>query len=260
MHLGMPTLIETETIEDCAALCAELGLQFIELNMNLPQYQLDKIDVSILRRIAEHYGIYYTIHLDENLNVSDFNTYVAESYRRTVLETIELAKKLWIPVLNMHLSQGVYFTLPEKRIYLFDKYKEQYLQSIENFRDMCEAAIGSSGIKMCVENSDGYRDFQIEAIALLLKSSVFALTFDIGHNYCVGGIDEPVIMRHKDRLCHMHFHDARGSKQNHLALGTGEIDLMRYIAIAKAQNCRIVLETKTIAGLKESVRWIRENI
>ena len=33
---GMPTLIETETLEECAALCRELELDFIELNMNLP--------------------------------------------------------------------------------------------------------------------------------------------------------------------------------------------------------------------------------
>jgi len=37
MQYGMPTLIETNSIEECAALCKELHLDFIELNMNLPQ-------------------------------------------------------------------------------------------------------------------------------------------------------------------------------------------------------------------------------
>lgn len=36
VQLGMPALIEIKSIEACAALCRELGLQFIELNMNLP--------------------------------------------------------------------------------------------------------------------------------------------------------------------------------------------------------------------------------
>ncbi len=71
MHnYGMPTLIETNTLEECTKLCAELNLDFIELNMNLPQYQLDKIDTDYFRSIANKYGIYYTIHLDENLNMS----------------------------------------------------------------------------------------------------------------------------------------------------------------------------------------------
>ena len=64
-NYGMPTLIETSTLEECAKLCAELGLNFIELNMNMPQYQLDKIDVDYFKSIADRYGIYYTIHLDE---------------------------------------------------------------------------------------------------------------------------------------------------------------------------------------------------
>ena len=37
LTLGMPSLIETKSIEECAALCSALGLQFIELNLNFPQ-------------------------------------------------------------------------------------------------------------------------------------------------------------------------------------------------------------------------------
>ena len=42
------------------------------------------------RAIAEKTGLFYTIHLDENLNVSDFNPHVAQAYRRTVEETVAL--------------------------------------------------------------------------------------------------------------------------------------------------------------------------
>ena len=44
VDLGMPTLTELPELEDCAALCRELGLQFLELNMDLPQYQVSAID------------------------------------------------------------------------------------------------------------------------------------------------------------------------------------------------------------------------
>jgi sugar phosphate isomerase/epimerase len=82
---------------------------------------------------------------------------------------------------------------------------------------------------------------------------VFALTFDLGHDHAIGGEDEPFIRKHQDRLIHMHVHDAIG-KKNHLAVGTGEIDLKDKLALAKIFGCRCVLETKTIAGLTESVR------
>lgn len=252
---GMPTLIETSTLSECANLCAELGLDFIELNMNLPQYQLDKIDVNYFKSIADKYGIYYTIHLDENLNICDFNSYVAEAYKKTVTNTIEIAKKLNVKVLNMHMSKGVYFTLPDRKIHLFSEYKKQYLDSIIDFKNMCEIAIGDTDIKICIENCDGYEDFQMEAIEILLESEVFALTFDVGHNHGIGGIDEEFIIKHKNCLKHIHLHDALGRK-NHLALGTGEIDINKYINLATEQKCSVVLETKTIDGLRQSIKLI----
>lgn len=256
LTLGMPTLIETGTLYECAALCGELRLDFVELNMNLPQYQIQTIDAASLKSIAEKYGIFYTIHLDENLNISDFNPYIADGYKRTVLETVALAKELGVPVLNMHLSRGVYFTLPDRRVYLFSEYKERYLKSVAAFRRECEDAVGASGILICVENSDGFTDFQKEALGLLLDSPTFALTFDIGHDHGIGGQDEPFILENKERLRHMHIHDALGGK-NHLPLGTGEIDLGRYLALAAERDCRVVLETKTVAGLRRSVDWLR---
>lgn len=254
--LGMPTLIELPEPEDCAALCAELELQFVELNMNLPGYQTDRLDIERLKNLSDKYGIYFTIHLDENLNVSDFNTKVADAYTNTVRETICIARKLQIPILNMHLSQGVYFTLPDRKVYLFEEYSDHYLESIRLFRDKCESMIGSAPIKICVENSNGYTSFQRQALSLLLESPVFALTFDIGHNHCIGGMDEPVILQRGDKLRHFHFHDALLNK-DHLPLGTGEIELQKYLRLANQTDSRIVLETKTVSGLRESVRFMK---
>lgn len=258
LSFGMPTLIETRTIEECAVLCRELGLKFIELNMNLPQYQLYNINADFLNKIAEKYGISYTIHIDENLNISDFNPYVADAYLQTVLETIELAKNIHAQKLNMHLSKGVYFTLPDKKVFLFDEYREQYIKSITDFRDKCERSIGESGIKICVENTSGYADFQLEAIDVLLQSPVFGLTFDIGHDHCIGNADEPIIFERSNRLYHIHLHDAK-EKRNHLALGTGDIDLQKYLELAKSRDYSVVLETKTIKALRESVIWLERN-
>jgi hypothetical protein len=35
MHFGIPTLIDLKSLDDCAALCKELGIQFVQFNMNL---------------------------------------------------------------------------------------------------------------------------------------------------------------------------------------------------------------------------------
>lgn len=159
-------------------------------------------------------------------------------------------------MLNMHLSKGVFFTLPDRKVYLFEQYREEYLKSIQVFRDTCARAIGSAPIRISIENCDGFSPFQKEALALLLESPVFSLTFDIGHNHAIGGSDEPFILEHADRLVHMHIHDAAG-KKNHLALGSGEMDLSRYLDLAERCHARAVLETKTVSGLKQSVHWLQ---
>lgn len=256
IELGMPALTELPEIGDCAKLCRELGLQFVELNMNLPQYQLESMRSDIFREIAEQSGIFYTLHLDENLNVSDFNPRVAAAWMDTVMESIDFAKKLCIPVLNMHLSRGVYFTMPDKKVFLFDVCRKDYLTSMTAFRTRCEEAVDGADVKICIENSDGYTDFQIQALDILLESPVFGLTYDIGHDHAIGGQDAPVVLQREERLTHFHFHDAQG-KRDHLPLGTGEIDLTEKLRLAEARNARIVLETKTIKGLRQSAEWMR---
>ena len=256
MDFGMPTLLETPINESAAAMCTSLGLRFLELNMNLPQYHSIWENIRTLRQTADRHGIYYTIHLDENLNPFDFNDLVAAAWTETALRTIGAAKELCAPIVNMHLSPGVYFTLPEQKVYLYRAYRDDYLRRVCAFRDNCDAAIGSAAITLCVENTNGYTDFQLEALRLLLESPHFGLTLDAGHNYSAGNADEQWILK-SGRLRHMHLHDAKGAN-HHLPLGDGELDIQQYLDLAKAQNCRVVLETKTVDGLKRSCQLINK--
>ena len=268
LQFGMPTLIENHSLEENIALCKRLGLNFIELNMNFPEYQLDKLEeegAANFLNAAEDAGIYYTIHLDENLNIADFNSLVTEAYLETVRRTIEVAKKL-LPLrdkfgdstqpltLNMHMNHGIFITLPDYKVQMYERDFDTYIKSFENFKSLCENWIGNSDIKITIENTDGFRDYEKRAIELLLQSPVFALTWDIGHSKAVGEKDVPFIMEHQNHLIHFHIHD--GSKQppkNHLALGDGEIDIHERLKLAETRNARCVLETKTIAALEKSV-------
>ncbi|QAA35327.1 sugar phosphate isomerase/epimerase family protein [Clostridium manihotivorum] len=252
---GMPTLIECDSLEQCVYLCNSLGLDFIEINMNMPQYQQCNMDIENMREMMKNKNIFFTLHLDENLNICDFNEAVSKAYLETVRSTIEISKELKIPIINMHMAKGVYFTLPSKKIYLFEKYKKIYLEKLLSFRELCTDLIGEEDIKICIENTNGYEAFQEEGIELLLESKVFALTYDIGHDHSIGGKDSAFVRRNIDRLIHMHVHDATANK-NHLALGTGEIDVASKLNLAKENNCRCVLETKTVEGLKQSVKYI----
>ena len=272
MQFGMPTLIENHTLEENAALCEALGLRFIELNMNFPEYQVDRLEqTDELVRIAEQHHLYYTVHLDENLNIADFNPLVTKAYLETVRRTI-LAAKALLPLrdrygdpaqpltLNMHMHHGIYITLPDRKVQMYERNFETYMQSFAVFRSLCEEWIGDSSIMMAVENTDGFRDYEKKTIAYLLESPKFGLTWDIGHSKAIREADVSFLMEHQDKLIHFHIHDGTETPpRNHLALGDGEIDLDARLKLAAERNARCVLETKTISALKQSVRWLRNN-
>ena len=272
MQFGMPTLIENHTLEENAVLCEALGLRFIELNMNFPEYQVDRLEqTDELVRIAEQHHLYYTVHLDENLNIADFNPLVTKAYLETVRRTI-LAAKALLPLrdrygdpaqpltLNMHMHHGIYITLPDRKVQMYERNFETYMQSFAVFRSLCEEWIGDSSIMIAVENTDGFRDYEKKMIAYLLESKKFGLTWDIGHSKAIREADVSFLMEHQDKLIHFHIHDGTETPpRNHLALGDGEIDLVARLKLAAERNARCVLETKTISALKQSVRWLRNN-
>ena len=269
MQFGMPTLIENRTLEDNAALCSELGLKFIELNMNFPEYQAHRLEqAEDLLRVGEQAGIYYTIHLDENLNIADFNPLVSEAYLETVRRSVRAAQKLLClrdrygdksqPLtVNMHMHHGIYITLPDRKVQMYDRDFDTYLASFAVFRTRCEEWIGDSDVRIAVENTDGFRGYEKKAIEFLLESPKFGLTWDIGHSKATGEKDVPFILAHRDRLIHFHIHDGTETPpRNHLALGDGEIDLADRLALARNRDARCVLETKTIEALRHSVEWL----
>lgn len=258
MKFGAPTMVEMESLEQGIQVCRELGLDFLELNINFPQYLLDRLDAIKLRKLSQESGVGYTLHLDDEMSIADFNPYIAEGYCKTVYDAIELSKSLGIRKLNMHLSRGAKYTLPDRVIYFFEAYEEEYLARIRNFREECTQRIGDADITICVENTAGYLPFQRKAVEALLESPVFGLTFDIGHNYCSGNMDEAFILAHKDRLQHFHIHDCVEGKKDHRTLGTGELDVKRYLEIAERLGCTVVVETKTVESLRQSMDWIRE--
>ena len=260
LKFGAPTMVEMENLEQAVQVCKDLKLSFLELNINFPQYLLMKLDGERLRKLAEEAGIFYTLHLDDEMSIADFNPYIAEGYCRTVYDAIELSKKLRISKLNMHLSRGAKYTLPDRVIYFFEAYEKEYLDRIRSFREECEKRIGDSGITICVENTSGFLPFQQKAVEILLESPVFGLTFDIGHNYCSGGSDEAFILAHRDRLRHFHIHDCLEGKKDHRTLGTGVLDVRRYLDLAESLGCTAVVETKTVDSLRQSMDWIRRDV
>lgn len=277
LQFGMPTLIELNSLKENVELCKKLKLNFIELNMNIPlfsvlgiedenNFELKKI-IEELNFYQKEFGIYFTIHLDENFNFADSNIYIKNAYLKTLKAVIKNSKKINCPIINMHLNKGIYFTLPTEKVFLFEKYKEEFNNSLEEFIKFCNCEISDSNIFISIENTDGWTDFEKKSIEKILMNKNFSLTFDIGHSQAIGNIDQDFILKNKSKLKHFHIHDGtlpnavtKQFGKNHLQLGTGNINLKEKIYLAKETNSRCVIETKTVESLVESVKWITKSL
>ena len=106
----------------------------------LPAFQPDRLDAASLR-FWQDKGVGFTLHLPERLDMLDFAPRVREACMQTALDAAALAVEAGIPVLNLHLPVGVYFTLPDRRLYLYEEYEEECLPQLLRFRERMEEAL-----------------------------------------------------------------------------------------------------------------------
>lgn len=254
MKLGMPTLIELETLEDNIELCKNLNLDFIEINMNYPQYQLDKLEVGRLIQLQQEHDIFFTFHLAEDIDIGHLNRRIRNAYIEEVIGVLNIMKQIGSKVLNMHMSKGIYITLPTERVFVYRKYLNEYLNNINEFIDRVSLILDGYEQTIFIENTGiANVDYIKMGIDRMLSNSNFLLTWDIGHDHSSDFRDRDFMTKKIEKIKHYHVHDAIG-KSNHLTLYDGEIDIDNYMMMAEQSDATVVLETKTIKALTESVK------
>ena len=257
--LGMPTLIELDGLEANVALASRLGLSFVELNMNEPRYCPEALSALCLLAVRGQSGVDFTLHLPEELDLASFHPSIRRGHLDRCLEAIAWAGEAGMRLVNLHLNPGVYFTLPERRVWLYEKYRDRFLATLEgSFRAMLDRA-GPADVTICIENAGGEfaEPFIREALERLLRLDPhrIGLTWDVGHDAGSGCKARPVFEDHPERVRHMHLHDYDG-KESHRVLFSGSVDVAAALSFAKHRGIDVVLETKTVGGLAESVKRI----
>ena len=258
MIYGIPTLMEYSDNAVLFRFCAEQGYRFAEMNMTFPWFQPDVLSAAPLRALAKEYGIGLTIHLHDQVNPFEFSPEMRRAHLENVDFALGLAKALELPRLNMHLLPGTYSTINGVKTYLYAHCADRYLDYVRAFRDRVDRALAGTGTVFCIENTGGFRAFHHQAIGILLESPCFALTYDVGHDYRTGNQDEAFMLAHQDRIRHFHIHDC-DSKANHLGLGEGNLDLPRYLKMARDLDATAVIEVKESGALIRSRAYLAEH-
>ena len=249
---GMPTLIECDRLEQNVEIAKELGLSFIELNMDLPICTPERLPAATLREITEDTGLFFTAHLPEGIDLAAHHPAMRRGNLELCREIIVWAKEAGIPVLNMHLLPGIYFTLPDGKAWINERYEAGFLGALLDSFEQLYAWSREYGVTVCLENTMNFHiPFLKKGLARLSEFPEFALTWDVGHDARSGLQDRPVMLEYASRIRHLHVHDFDG-KKDHLPLGTGQVNLAETLEFARRHDLSFVIETKTAAALRQS--------
>lgn len=257
MKFGMPSIIELNTLADNIALCKELGFDFIELNMNFPYNMINNIDPIELHNIGIENNIDFTMHMPDDADIGSFYDEVRNGYLKLFVDSIRWSSKANVKLLNMHIIKGAYMTLPDKKVYINEKYSDIYMQNFLASMKIISDEAQKNNVIICIENSN---NFGLNYVQKLIEKSLLLdniyLTWDVGHDYISNYTDRAVLLKYKDKIRHMHLHDASKNK-DHLALNEGEINIKELLDFAKQNNLTTLVEVKSEEALLKSMEQLK---
>lgn len=220
------------TFEDMIRGVAELGLNMYEF---CPEYLEQTPDILTPQRrrdalaLAQSLDVQLIVHASfASINICFINEHTRAESVRQLKREIELAHDLESDVITIHPGTpcGHFRWYPKE--YFWDMLKRSYAELLEFAEPL--------GVRICTENIDRCFVGLDEDVARIIEdmdSVHFGLTFDFGHYNLIYN-DLPLkertartraaLERFRDRIWVLHIHDNRGQRDDHDALGTGEID------------------------------------
>ncbi|MBN2308881.1 MAG: sugar phosphate isomerase/epimerase [Candidatus Hydrogenedentes bacterium] len=220
------------TFEEMIEGCAELGLTLFEF---CPEYLEQTPDVLTPERrraavkLGQSLGVKLLVHASfASVNCCFINAHTRAESVRQLKREIELAHDIESDAITIHPGrpQGHFQWYPKG--YFWDMLRRSYEELLAHAEPL--------GVRICTENIS--RDFvgPDESVAQILAdmdSEWFGLTLDFGHyNLIYNELPLPERMERmraalglfKDKIWVFHIHDNRGERDDHDALGTGQID------------------------------------
>jgi len=249
MKVGMPQLYEYDTIEDNLILAKELGVDFIELNLNFG-YCRKEMEQDTVKALLDKYGIEATLHFYDEADLGSYDE-VVDAYL-VLLERYARLGQGYIKQINMHLIPGPVVTISGVKNYIYEKEYDEYITRLINNFKRAEDICNQYDINMVIENTDNIPEYTKRTYQDLYKAG-FRFCYDIGHDHLSYDIVWNTLEKIELPFDEFHIHDAKDRKKCHLALGEGVLDVAKFKRLAEKNNAYVVLEVKQKSDLVVSV-------
>ncbi|MBA5942798.1 MAG: sugar phosphate isomerase/epimerase [Methanophagales archaeon] len=253
--LGAPVWYGNRPFDKAIEEVYKLELDFVEFSLDYPLPEsMDDPEREWLKRVLDEHDLKIGFHSPLDTAVAHPRDEIADASKQILRRCIAFSAEFLPRSLyyNFHLHPGV----PTYK--LEDVRNQINIKSLKRCEEMTRMA-AESGITACVENDlvpFEWSDLIPEALSLLSPRLYF--TFDVGHAIMAevprGGEKkkegfyreylEQWIEKCGDKILVVHLHDCsftENVKQDHLAIGEGELDFNYVFDLLRSTSCKYLL-------------------
>jgi sugar phosphate isomerase/epimerase len=163
----------------------------------------------------------------------------------------------------MHLGFEMYYGHDGRSKFLHDVYPEWYERSVTGALDELKR-YARGRTRLCIENVGGFRFGFVHRILDRLLGGYLGLCFDAGHVNTLSSAKRrkelAFFRRHKRHIHHSHLHDNHGTKDEHLAVGKGNIDFLPMFRLLADTPALLVFEVRPKEAAVESLDYFYRRI
>ncbi len=252
VKIGMPVLMEYDNVLDNVLLAKELGLDFVELNINMLYCKPNEEFRHMLLEYKEKYDIEFTMHYYDTLDIGSTSKYY-RNYLYTEFSEIGKYLEGVISRIILHLEPGAYMTINSEKNYVYKADKDYVTRTVNTVKTI-EEILSTFSIGVYLENVP-IAPF-MEELYKELNDSGCKFCFDIGHNVIYHNyLYEEFRKKYNLNVKHMHMHNAY-NKKDHQELLKGEVYIPSYFDFAIEHDVDIVIEVKDIENLRRSIKYL----
>ena len=192
---------------------------------------------------------------------TDYYVYVNSYYRPTTLgeftkdlnleEIISFGTKFNIYKYNLHLDPGIHFSLPDKKVFIYQEYLKEYLNAYKRSCDLLSKIADKYNAIILFENVK-IESYTLKAIEAISNYNNLFFTLDLGHNIRYGNVAKEQFLKYENKIRHIHLHDFNGLK-DHQELFTGLLNIKEELDFCEKNNLDVLIEVKRKEELINSV-------
>jgi sugar phosphate isomerase/epimerase len=181
----------------------------------------------------------FTVHAPlSDINIGTLNPGIRREVLDQLVEVVDISHRLGIERVTMHPGFLSPITFGRKELAI-----EAVLSSVEEIDKRTE---GTDVLK-CIENMPGFfitLFSEPEEILDLIEGTSFRLCLDVGHANTTGNLIE--FLECWEKFGSVHVHDNRGKSDEHLPLGSGEIDFPMVFSKLRDYRGDYVVESRSV--------------